>query len=517
MDASTAGRRDAGAPARSSGGSRQGWWLAGILAGLVTFVVQMGTPPASDVSWLLTVGERYLSGARLYVDAYEVNPPASVLLYVPAVLASDALGVRPESALVVLLIALVAGTAAFAGRILEHCRHAPGAPDLLVAAVLAFLLMPQENFAQREHVAVALMLPILALAAVRMDGRTASAVVALAAGLLAGMAVCIKPHFALAILLPQAASVLRRRSLGPLFGVENWATLAVVTTYAAVVVVRYPEFTGQVLPLALEVYRPVREDLVFTLIAPSLLLGALALYLLARFRALQPLLLVCVLASVGFALGFVEQGKAWKYHLYPAAAVAVFGVAADFLHRLRSVAASGGPRWPVYRTLPPLLVLLGLAFSMFDMLEPPSLRLADSVPADIRRPQVIALTADVGLGFPFVREIDGVWVGTGHSQWISSLASERVYGEPDLPSEVRTRMWAAMRFDRDMLIRDLRRARPDIVLVDTRPALSPDGVTIVGWREWALGIPELRPLVTEYQVVARNGFAELTIRKDLLR
>ncbi len=56
------------------------------LTALVAIAIQsLWIPIDADVSWLITVSERVLSGDRLYVEIFELNPPASVWLYVPLV------------------------------------------------------------------------------------------------------------------------------------------------------------------------------------------------------------------------------------------------------------------------------------------------------------------------------------------------------------------------------------------------------------------------------------------------
>ena len=47
-----------------------------------------------DVAWLLTVGEKVLDGQRLYADILEVNPPASMIIYWPAILIARTLGLH---------------------------------------------------------------------------------------------------------------------------------------------------------------------------------------------------------------------------------------------------------------------------------------------------------------------------------------------------------------------------------------------------------------------------------------
>src|SRR5689334_23798121 len=56
-----------------------------------------------DVSWLLTLAEQVLAGARAYVDFTEPNPPASILIYMPAVELSRLTNISAEAALTILV------------------------------------------------------------------------------------------------------------------------------------------------------------------------------------------------------------------------------------------------------------------------------------------------------------------------------------------------------------------------------------------------------------------------------
>src|SRR3990170_6008744 len=59
----------------------------------------------TDVSWLITVGERVLAGERLYVDIFEVNPPASVWIYLPLVWLAEIAGAKPEAVVAAAFVA----------------------------------------------------------------------------------------------------------------------------------------------------------------------------------------------------------------------------------------------------------------------------------------------------------------------------------------------------------------------------------------------------------------------------
>ena len=53
---------------------------------IVAILLRFLIVTATDVSWLITLSEKILDGKTLYVDLIEVNPPASVFLYLPAVM-----------------------------------------------------------------------------------------------------------------------------------------------------------------------------------------------------------------------------------------------------------------------------------------------------------------------------------------------------------------------------------------------------------------------------------------------
>src|SRR5476649_2046398 len=58
-----------------------------------------------DVSWLLTLGEQVLAGARPYIDFNETNPPACFLIYMPAILIAQTIGVTPECVVTAMVFA----------------------------------------------------------------------------------------------------------------------------------------------------------------------------------------------------------------------------------------------------------------------------------------------------------------------------------------------------------------------------------------------------------------------------
>ena len=72
-------------------------FVALVAACIAALIQSFFIPLDCDVSWLITVNEKLLAGQRAYVDFIEVNPPASIWLYTPAVWIAHLLRLRPEA------------------------------------------------------------------------------------------------------------------------------------------------------------------------------------------------------------------------------------------------------------------------------------------------------------------------------------------------------------------------------------------------------------------------------------
>jgi hypothetical protein len=217
----------------------------------------------ADTSWLITVCERMLAGERLYVDLIETNPPFSVWLYMPPVTLADALGLPPEILVHAwTYLAALAGLS-FAGIIVHRAQFPERAALFRLAPVfyVFLVIMPGNAFSQREHIAMALFLPLLALMAWRARGRAAAVPtlwIAALAGLSSSVLVLVKPYYALMVLAPALFVALRQRSIRPLFAPEYGVIGTVCAAYLAAVFIFYSEFVTDVYPMVAEAYVHVR-------------------------------------------------------------------------------------------------------------------------------------------------------------------------------------------------------------------------------------------------------------------
>jgi len=104
-----------------------------------------------DTSALITFAEKWLQGADPYVAFNEINPPASILLYIPDVLAVRIFGLSPEAILSASLLIAAPAALWLTARVLGQARLMDISQSWILApfACAILLLLPEDVFVQR--------------------------------------------------------------------------------------------------------------------------------------------------------------------------------------------------------------------------------------------------------------------------------------------------------------------------------------------------------------------------------
>jgi hypothetical protein len=512
-----------------------------------------------DVSWLITVDEKWLDGQTPYHDFIEINPPASLLLYWPAIALARLVGVWPEFTVAAFGFLSIAASLALSGAILACGPIGRVGPLAFGVALIALAILPGQSFCERDQLAALYGLPFLALAAARAARARVDWPMAVAAGVGAGAMAAIKPPYALVAiaLAPYLAGRIGVRA--PFGAVEYYVAAALGLAYAALVVTAFPAYVSDILPLGLAVYAPNRESFFELLSEPgvllTLVLGA-ALVILAARRLGEPKIAVPALASLGALAAYLVQGKGWLYQAYPALAFmtlaagfalelsppaprriaigALAGVAAALLllwlgrwplpiafaaaagaaallAALERDPAAGQPRdWRTPLAEMGVAGAIGVACGLFAMDGIRTPALARALASLGPRPTVVAISESLAFGHPMVRAVGGVWAQRVPSLWIASAARRLIDQHPGDEALAR-RLAPYIDRDRRMLVEDIERNRPDAILVgrlDTR------------FHRWAWNDPAIAAARADYRVFAvepgKDFPAELWVRKDLI-
>ena len=479
----------------------------------VGILYQFTVPTGSDVSWLIVVAERVFDGQRLYVDIIESNPPMAVFIYLPAVVVERLTGISAESA-EILLTGLVAAVSLGLSAMLISCARLTIALERFVFfGIFVLVILPRLAFSQREHLALLLMLPAVTMIAARAAGLKASVLLSIGIGVAAGLGVSLKPQFAAALVIPAIAVTLTTRSLKPLFRLENLVAAAVALILVGVVLVAFPAYVAEVVPMEAATYLYERLPLIDMGLQPPLLALIVAGGVTAWLCRKGPDRVVTdtyLLAAVGFGIAFVVQAKGWRYQLYPAAALVFLAFLVEILPRLGAVLAlqqPGRSRYARAIALVIALVCLVPLINLCNITGAISLPLAAEIKALAPHPRVLALSTDPAIGHPLTRVVGGIWTSKVSGQLITRSANYRL---ANFASDytIRADMAHWIDWDRDRIAEALRTGKPDAIVIDTATFDLPH---LLDAR------PDIATMFAHYHKISEANGVELYVPNSLSR
>ncbi|MGE3248527.1 MAG: hypothetical protein AB7J19_19575, partial [Beijerinckiaceae bacterium] len=479
-------------------------WLLAALAALAGMWWQRAAGTQPDVYWLTLMAERMLDGDRPYVDTFENNPPASIYIYVPAVLLARLLHISSELAVQIFTLGLLGLCLAATYAMLTRAGYSKNYPAqwLFAACVALFVLMPAETFAQREYIAAVLALPYLGLVAIRTAGVSASKWMIVTAGLAIGAVVAIKPPLACVALFASGIAFLAQRSWRVLFVAENWIGAGVFLTYTAAIFYFHAAFLSDTLPLLKDVY--LRDRLaVIVFIVPSF---HAALFLLAHawlmhrsdwLRAPEGILYA---AAAGFLVSYFVQMKYFPYHIFPVCAFVMLAVSMSLL-RKDPEQRDNGEVLSRKQKLFSFAVIAVIGIANFYLYQGRHFegRLTQALRSSHPAPRVVGFTTYIGQHVRDVRNAGGTWVASFGQTYVPPIANSfRGYLSVDAQWEKRLQHWE--QWTADVFLRDLKTKHPDIVLMT--------GNSDFNWPNWIARYPSLRTALAEYKFDRQVDFAD---------
>jgi hypothetical protein len=358
----------------------------------------------------------------------------------------------------------------------------------LVTLSLLFVLLPLVAgiFGQREHLALALIVPFVFLVTLRVQKYPVAKNQALAIGTIAALGFSLKPHFLAVWLLLLGYRIWHSGQERPRFLVEDGAVIATGMLYILAVITFAPGYLGFA-------HGTARDYLVFGQHGLSdILLGdtpAIWLYVAVlswwilgvpgREGGLGGPL---VMAGLGFMIAVALQHKGWSYHYYPVTACAVLlGICT-----LSSAVGSRTSRRAWNHVVPRAAlgvygVLLGLfaTKTLVDTARRAAGELSERqlTQLDLRAEvdglhgarSILILSSQLRDAFPLVNDTNLEWNGTFPVLWVPLVRyrsyagpSERtVYRAPDQMDPVEQ---LAFR----QVVSDFTHRPPDVLVVESR-------------------------------------------------
>ncbi|HEU4800077.1 MAG TPA: hypothetical protein VFS94_05555 [Gemmatimonadales bacterium] len=475
------------------------------LVALIGLVPQYLSRTIPDVAFPLWAAGRVLDGATLYVDILEINPPLFIWLDIPLVTFARWTGLDPILVFRLAVTALLVASVWASYRVLTEGRKDGWTDTIpLLAVTFALFVLPRLDWGEREHLALALMLPWLAVAVRRLEGGEVSRGMALMTGLAAGLGIALKPHFVLvwvgrevAVRLgaggTRAAPDATRRLGAP--SPESLVAAGVCVAYLLAVIVFTPEYFPLVRELAGPYSRFIRATILETMFGPAPAVALTAIVVAVGLRKLvwrpdgvdgqvgsrgsrlAASVTVLFCATAAWSVVALLQLKGFRYHWYPAMALGFLllcrlaqvarGVHISFTSRLfravgtavvvttvvlttwgalRQTAAPLAPEWDADPSIGPLLEALEGRVQPGDTLA--------------------VLSPNMASGFPLTNYLGTVWPLRLSNVWpaiVTYTPALELGQSPELRPD--STMSPLERWSLDVLARDFAQARPEWMLM----------------------------------------------------
>jgi hypothetical protein len=294
------------------------WVIAG--AALLHYAFyQIGYAINSDNALMIEYAKRWLAGGIYGVDVFDPNPPASFLIYIPAVFLSKFMPVW--HALTFYTSAAVMASSLAVWVLLKNCNIGEGGRQVVtIAYVLGNLVLTNIFYGERDHLIFLALMPLCLLQFGMLNGHHVSGWLKYPVLLAGAIAIAVKPHYALMPAIMILGRVWRRRALGGIWEADTKIFLSIAVLYSALLAMIFPEYIYDVLPVASLVYVPDIDATRLAVNVMVMFVAALAWLLYATGTASQgprQFTNFLMVFSVSLTLAALAQLKGYYYHAIP--------------------------------------------------------------------------------------------------------------------------------------------------------------------------------------------------------
>ena len=289
-----------------------------------------------DVAWLLQCLERFLSGGTYTDDLYETNPPLSFLIYLPAYPLFTTLGLSAKFSILVLFLLYVFLSNAILFKLLHKTQISSTTIIIICCATLTSQTWGAGMFfGLKDHLILSFLTPFILLQyLISTADDKVSHGIAISTSIMGGIALCLKPHYAIIPAVLYAHRLITTKSLKKcLISIDTITLILCGLSYFIFMYIFTPEYLVTMLPENSRLYRvetpfPIGLNLkVFAITIVASFIG-FALVISANNEEQQEIKRIVLIFSGLSALciiPYVIQNKGFLYHTTP---LFGFGVAA---------------------------------------------------------------------------------------------------------------------------------------------------------------------------------------------
>ena len=295
---------------------------------LIALIIQSLGSLCPDVSWINYGTAQLLSGKTLYRDIVEVNPPIIYFISMPPLFLANALGFADSKMFFLVWIVLLCfGSTILLWAILSPLRQTSPRENnaLLLGHMACGLILVGESFGQREQLVYLALMPYLGLCMMRSKGASVHQGLKILSGVIAGLGLALKPHYLVLIFVVEVWMLISNwpPRINKILRVEIVFAAATAIALAAVTLVFYPQFLGDVVPMTRLAYLPYdRESVSAILRLFEIMIAGIGIAIFAEwYGGATPHRCVLLAGALGAALAMLLQFRGFPYHTYPCVAI----------------------------------------------------------------------------------------------------------------------------------------------------------------------------------------------------
>lgn len=363
--------------------NRDGWPEAtSYLLLLVAIPPLLLIPLNHDVVWQLWIGREMTAGAQLYVDILEINPPLWFWIAQWLTVLAETVRAPASGTLIVAFVFAIGISITLLSRLISD-KRAIERFVIYTAVLIATIVLPLNDFGQREHFVLVVSIPYCALIAARIDGKSPSLRLAFAIGILASFGFALKHYFALVPIGLELLLFMSRRGNWQALRGETVALGVSALSYLACIFVFSPEFIKTMVPLIRIAYDSYNVS--FSEQFENSFVGV---YLFAIFGFIyyghprSNLSKSAVVASAMFLGAYFLQQKGFRYHAIPVTAFMFLAIVTEIME----------PRLQTFRQR------AGACMLLLAVLFPIGVAIASGTYFNSKRVEVERATADLRSG-----------------------------------------------------------------------------------------------------------------------
>lgn len=308
---------------------------------LLTWMLQHNLLIEADTCWLIYAAKNLINGGTYTNNFFDPNPPLIFYLYTPIVLLMKYFRLEISISLLIYMYCISTGSI-FLCYLISKKIFAKDDKLLmglfLIFISIVFLILPVNEFGQREQLSIILTMPYFLTTASRLDKKHLPFIQYLIAGLLGSIGFAIKPHFLITLFIVEIYYLFYQHDWLGWLRTEILTMIVFFFCYALLIITQYQDYLTIIVPYSIQFlyqkYSSWQALFLYSVVLFSyaVIYAFIFLYKKIDYHNLSTIL--CI-ATIGFLISYYLQYFNWYHHALPAYSTAI--LLSSFLFCILSV------------------------------------------------------------------------------------------------------------------------------------------------------------------------------------